>query len=355
MKFQVFGCPSCQQPFQVAETQSGQVVQCPACAQTVEIPASTFVEVSPPLAESRVHDCPSCGGQFGVTVDMNGQHVGCPHCHANVLIQSPNSPQELEAPVIITDLAQSKKKKKKDQRWKSPAKPSGIKGGGASGVGKPKGGSVGPVPKAGGTEGLKPASDNSGDPTKQKQTGGQNIADDLLPPPQKPVKTSSKEGSVDRDPPSKTDAVRPRTDRNTKTPASATRTGIGDETCVDVEFGEDQDHEPGVVVDSEASYPDEGEQPISIDHLLPPRFDVLDPLRMRPRNSGNDQYKVFLPDGDGGTKLVDQRLVRVEHEGSQVSLRAMTEKEKQRRRWIQNLIAIVIGIIIMAIAFWLLL
>ena len=71
-------------------------------------------------------------------------------------------------------------------------------------------------------------------------------------------------------------------------------------------------------------------------------------------STGKDQFKVFLPDGKGGTQQVDQRLVRVEHEGEQVSLVAMTENEKRRRRLIQNIVAIVIGIIIMAIAFQLL-
>ena len=88
----------------------------------------------------------------------------------------------------------------------------------------------------------------------------------------------------------------------------------------------------------------------SIDHLLPPRFEVLDPARMH-LNTGKHEFKVLLPDGKGGTQQVDQRVMRVEHEGEQVALVAMSQKEKQRRRLIQNIIAVVIGIIIMAIAF----
>jgi DNA-directed RNA polymerase subunit RPC12/RpoP len=93
-------------------------------------------------------------------------------------------------------------------------------------------------------------------------------------------------------------------------------------------------------------------QPESIDHLLPPLFDVLDPTRMRGKSS--EQFKVMLPDGQGGTKQVDQRVVRVEHDGEQVALVVLTPQQKQRRRAIQNVIAIIIGIVVLAAAFLLL-
>ena len=92
---------------------------------------------------------------------------------------------------------------------------------------------------------------------------------------------------------------------------------------------------------------------VSIEHLLPPRFDVLDPSRLS-FSREESEFKVLLPDGDGGTKQVDNRVVRVSHAGEQVSLVASSDKEKSRRRLIQNVIAIMIGIIILAGAFWLL-
>lgn len=91
----------------------------------------------------------------------------------------------------------------------------------------------------------------------------------------------------------------------------------------------------------------------SIAHLLPPLFEALDPTQLGSQ-SGADAFKVMLPDGEGGTKQVDQRIVRVEHGGLQVSLVAMTQAEKRRRKLIQNIIAIVIGIIVLAVAFTLL-
>ena len=125
----VFGCPNCQQPFQVADTQAGQVVQCPSCAQSVEIPADAFGAPAPaapaaPVAQTpQAYGCPSCGGQFGVTPEMNGQQVACPHCQAPTTIAfggdlpqptSPQPPEETEefAPVIKTNKRISRKKKK---------------------------------------------------------------------------------------------------------------------------------------------------------------------------------------------------------------------------------------------------
>ena len=124
MKLQVFGCPACQQPFQVAQTQAGQVVQCPACAQQVEIPANSFAAPPPPPAEQQSYQCPECNGQFGITSGMVGHHVGCPHCQASVLVNPPGSPTEhIETPSIDTGVSEKGKKRKSGERWKSPSKP----------------------------------------------------------------------------------------------------------------------------------------------------------------------------------------------------------------------------------------
>lgn len=119
MNFKVFGCPSCEQPFQVAANQAGQIVQCPSCAQEVEIPVDAFGDDSPAQAraptEHQVFACPSCQGKFGVTPDMIGKHVGCPHCQASVLVQIPEADSDPEtiAPVIDVDRVPPKKSKKK--------------------------------------------------------------------------------------------------------------------------------------------------------------------------------------------------------------------------------------------------
>jgi hypothetical protein len=107
-----------------------------------------------------------------------------------------------------------------------------------------------------------------------------------------------------------------------------------------------QDDEPATNVEID----DDTNRPEPIDHLLPPRFDVLDPSQMRVK-AGKAEFKVLLPDGKGGMAQVDQRIIRVEHDGERVSLVAMTPEQKSRRRFIQNIIAIIIGIAIMWLAF----
>ena len=92
--------------------------------------------------------------------------------------------------------------------------------------------------------------------------------------------------------------------------------------------------------------------PISIEHLLPPRFNVADPSQIRVNDQ--DDFKVLLPDGSGGTTQFDQRVLHVQHEGEKVSLVALTPQQRLRRRFVSNAIAILVGIAILALAFWLL-
>ena len=114
----VFGCPSCQQPFQVGQSQAGQVVQCPSCAQPVEIPANAF-ESAPapqpkPTEEPIIFACAGCQGQFAITEEMDGQTVACPHCQAPALIKLPGSPEQesVAGPIIDTKIEVSRRQKK---------------------------------------------------------------------------------------------------------------------------------------------------------------------------------------------------------------------------------------------------
>jgi hypothetical protein len=70
--------------------------------------------------------------------------------------------------------------------------------------------------------------------------------------------------------------------------------------------------------------------------------------------TSRNEFKVLLPDGKGGMAEFDERIVRVEYEGERVALVKMTPEQKARRRLIQNIIAIIIGIGMMAFAFWML-
>ncbi|MFK7767875.1 MAG: hypothetical protein AB8B55_11690, partial [Mariniblastus sp.] len=129
MTTKVFGCPNCQQPFQVSVEHAGQAVQCPSCANAVEIPKEAFATGSSPAPlpqrestlapQQEVFACPSCSGQFGITSDMYGVTVGCPHCQTGVAIQPQAQPEsQAEAEMIAPDIVAapiSKLRRKKKQ------------------------------------------------------------------------------------------------------------------------------------------------------------------------------------------------------------------------------------------------
>ncbi len=353
MKLQALGCPSCQQPFQVAETQAGQVVACPSCAQPIEIPADTFAQPEPVEQAQQIHTCSNCTGQFGVTPDMFGQAVGCPHCQAPVEIglnggENSAVPQPPELDFEI---------KSKKTRWKSSSKVKSTKA-----KYRKKFSKIKPI-ETGGDADESPvvvrrrndpevSPDKNLSPPKSagKNDGSEAIgSSDLIPPKKKRV---AKTHSVDlnRSEPPAQDYL----DKNVSTVAD-TVTNERLEAELDGLATVAQVHSASVPVDTSpvVAVLEKEETRAAIDHLLPPRFDVLDPSRLK-MSREESEFKVLLPDGDGGTKQVDNRVVRVSHAGEQVSLVASSDKEKSRRRMIQNIIAILIGVVILAGAFWLL-
>jgi len=366
MKSQVFGCPTCERSFQVVETQAGQVVQCPSCEQTIEIPANAFGEVPPPPADQLAYSCPECRGQFGVTSSMFGHHVGCPHCQASVMVQSPESKSDNGGTPIVDIESSAGKDKKTGKRWKSPAKSrrSGKKTTRGNAQKKPD---------------LSIQADDAIEPVRRRDSSkpkiapppGPRVTQPHLPTPKPELPLVGQTGTRGVTSTFRSDETMAGSDQislqsldaNPNRDKLSPGHRFSDSTGSQRHDGQDK---VGPISAESADVPDpfnpgkpgpaqsdDADPQEAIAHLLPPQFDVLDPA-MIALNTGNKQTKVLLPDGKGGTKQVDRRLVRVEHAGEQVSLMTMSEKERNRRRMIQNLIAIVIGIIIMAIAFWLL-
>ncbi len=403
---QVYGCPSCQQPFQVAAEQAGQVVQCPACAQTVEIPASAFESPTPiQTPPSQQHfACPGCQGKFGITADMFGQQVGCPHCKMVVLIQDSSPTPELELPPKIkTAKGSSKRKpvsrskeklsskqklaaKKKtksgnsSKRWKDASDPGKVDPSLPATDGKSAQSSKQLEPGKSGakqnpakpTETIEPQRRNktSADSTPSKQKSDSTVKKSQTDPNPPKTKSSSKKSRLqsptrptpevptpevpivvdaeevvletDESPKLKSDnkseAVKPVVNPERISEAQVAESEIVESEIVDATVGP--------IAETQAKWP------LPIDHLLPPLFDVFDPTRIR--GTKGQQFKVTLPDGEGGTTQVDQRVVRVEHDGEQISLVVLSPQEKKRRRTIQNVIAIIIGIGVLTAAFFLL-
>lgn len=301
MKSRVFGCPSCQQPFQVLAEQAGQIVQCPSCAQSVEIPVSAFTSQTvadsaeatatathkhKPTGPELVSKCDNCQGRFGITTEMFGTQVACPHCQQAVEIKDP----EADVPEINIDTTKQTGKssttnqyliRKKDQSPAGPGSPTQTPG---------------QAPAAG---------------TSDKQ-----LTDGLLPPTV--ARTDSNKSNTDKKLPSK-EVKRLKEEETSPTKPA-------------------KNHQAAK------------SQPDPITHLLPPRFDVADPTRIRVSGSAPD-HKILLLDGAGGLKQVDERIVQIEHDGQKISLVALTPQQRMRRRLITNAIAILLGIAILAIAF----
>ncbi len=354
MKLQALGCPSCQQPFQVAETQAGQVVACPSCAQAIEIPVDAFAEPKNVEPSQQVHTCDHCSGQFGVTPEMFGQAVGCPHCQAAVEIGFSGSEKNDVPPPPVPDFNIKSKK----TRWKSSSKVKSSKAKYRKKVSKIK-----PI------EGI----DETGDPSvkmKRRNKPDSSPVKDDSRAAKKYAKSdvSEKVGSSDLVPPKKKRVAKTHSvvlSRNDPPPqeyldknVSAVADTVTNER-LDAELDglatDVQARSASAVVDASSVVPvlEKEKTRVSISHLLPPRFDVLDPSRLK-MSREESEFKVLLPDGDGGTTQVDNRVVRVSHAGEQVSLVASSDKEKSRRRLIQNVIAILIGVLVLAGAFWLL-
>ena len=407
----VFGCPNCQQPFQVAASQAGQVVQCPSCAQAVEISADAFAAPPAPPApvaqEPQAFGCPSCGGQFGVTQEMNGQQVACPHCQAPTMIQlngpaqpasaeptiAPVDPEpEDEGPLIKTHLPVSRKKKKKLRRIAKSRGPTRIDqdlfapnhdpGETAPPAAPPASAPSPPVAKPATPAPAPPASQNTpiaAEPStppaapspaapsppaqaEAKPTPPKPASAKPTPPKTAPAKTApakkgpATSGKTNQEPKPQPASlpplvpqlrsVDPATKSKLETESTTTQSAQQEPQTSATESSiasgirqADTEQKKGIGAPEQNSAS-------SIAHLLPPKFDVLDPARM-----GSEKFKVVLPDGQGGVAQMDNRVLRVKHEGKQVSLVSMTPEQQARQRLIQNIVAILIGIVIMAIAF----
>jgi DNA-directed RNA polymerase subunit RPC12/RpoP len=89
-----------------------------------------------------------------------------------------------------------------------------------------------------------------------------------------------------------------------------------------------------------------------LDSLLPPTFDLGEQSSgVGPR--GN-QSQVILPTSDGGLQQIDTNTVTIKHGGKSVTLIASTPRERARRRFLENTIAMVLAIGIIALAMWIL-
>ena len=408
MNSQVFGCPNCSQPFRVLAEQAGQVIQCPSCAQTVAIPDDAFQgtrattssgetssgetssgetssgetssgetssgetssgetssgetssgetssgetstgetstgetstgetpsgETSPtslparaaplpesPEAQQQIFACVHCQGQFGITPDMYGFQVACPHCQQTLEIQDPTA-SEPESPKIEINTGSRNSAKSKSKKLPIQETPLQTTSENAelfapgfpanTSTAKKKRETKKPAPKKPSTQPNTPALSGTTSPKANE---------DIRPDeksrlnPRRRTTNESKSSNPAENP----------TDRS----------GSNQEVATEAEAESKAD--PNQFV------------PESVAHLLPPTFDVFDPTQIRIKSK--DEHTIAVPDGKGGAKQLDQRVLRVEHQGEKVTLVAMSARQKFRRRLISNVLAILIGIGVLALAF----
>jgi len=249
---QVFGCPNCQNPFQVPDDAAGQAFQCPSCEMTVEVPA--IEEPQPSPTEPEIFGCPHCSGKFGIEASMYGQQLACPHCNELVLIGE--EPAEAELPPTVDP----------------------------------------PLPDI----------DSSEEPKFEAVEESPDFVAATVAEDKKKV------GSDDSN-----------TENTVEAEADETESQI-------VEEVEEPELPPEPVFEKQ-----------SVDHLLPPRFDVPDPVRF-PSRLGSAE--VILPDGQGGYQSVDANIVTITHNGEIYQLKRMTPEQRRRRKTIHNTIAIAVAV-----------
>ncbi len=86
--------------------------------------------------------------------------------------------------------------------------------------------------------------------------------------------------------------------------------------------------------------------------LLPPRKTRIDESFHRNRDVGPDRAWVLLPDGKGGFVRVNNSVVRVNDCGEQVVLKSRTRSAALRHRILVNLLAILVGLLVLFLVFW---
>ncbi len=344
MNPQVFVCRSCQQPFQVLPQQAGRLVKCPTCDQAAEIPAfvspppsvpnSEAPSEEPPIQPELIFNCTHCQLPFGVTRQMFGTRVACPHCRQIVEIEDPEFPSQ---PIEIAVR-------------KKPPKPKSAPLRDAEIPKQPEETSTATfVPRKEKDNNQSPGA-NPEDQAKRPKRKQKSAANQAAPKSnQQPVSDSNRKTLTNGNkavaskpaPKSIDHLLPPETESLIRQSANANNQHAAGES--------DTTSNQGNMAAAALPTGGQASEPQPIDHLLPPRFDVFDHTLIR--ISRPSDFKVLLPDGSGGVKQIDKRIVTLEHNGQQVSLTALTPQERSRRRMITNSIAILLGIVILAVAF----
>ena len=308
----VFRCPGCQQPFQVLAEQAGQMVRCPGCEEPVQIPESA-PQAKPPaekpaesLATSPANPSTKKPAETSAVptppIETNAEEVQpyeCPECVKPFGIYPSMFGSQMACPHCQKTVLLKKFEN----------------------------------PKTDVTAAAMPATKHR---EKRKQT--------LEPQPQESPKAPPKTESAP--PKSKTEAKT--TDPSKSEPADKHK----EKTIAPPINRVPKEPAADAAVEQPAPAVATVFTPQSVEHLLPPKFQAVDPAFFYRRHQDGSQ--VLLPGEDGSVNVVDNRIVRIEHKGQTYELISSPRYDRIQKSIVTNLLAVVICGLVIAIVMTLL-
>lgn len=88
-------------------------------------------------------------------------------------------------------------------------------------------------------------------------------------------------------------------------------------------------------------------------HLLPPKFQTVT-SGLGSEQASDTPGRIVLPSSDGGVVSVDANTVRIVEDGESIELKILPAAKKRQRRALRNTLAILIGLAILGVAFFVL-
>lgn len=332
----VFQCPSCSSSFRVAPEHAGKLVGCPSCQQSVKVPEN-LSSSNPSDVHSSSHEilnCPKCNGEFRVAPELSNSKVACPHCNATVQPKKPGKQpinSDLFAPGHQSSMQTPEPEFKiRTGKTKKPKKKTPI-------IAPPQPKENVPAPAS---EQLQTPAPQTPPSLPTPSVAPKRSSDSIAPnvPQSEQQQQTSK-----TTPPKIRESKQPKSQAGSTSQAKNAPPNSPDGTTI----AKTGSKSSPTTIEPKSSQ-------ASLAHRLPPKFTAVDPDETFSAKAPTEEHKIILPDGEGGFQRIDSRVVHVERDGKKVQLYSAPKEKKEHRRFVQNIMAILIGIVILAATFYLL-
>ena len=285
----IFRCPGCQQPFQVLAEQAGQMVRCPSCEEPVQIPAT-----SPQSKPAAVN--PAAATPAASTQAEQVQPYDCPECDKPFGIYRSMYGSKMACPHCQKTVLLQKANN--------------------------------------------PQSDVTSEAVPQAKKNKRKQPQETRPKVQPQVDLKKKSAKAnDKAAANATSVPAPKQADEDKETVSPINVAPAETPAVDSAV------EPAPTVATVFA-------PQSVEHLLPPKFQAVDPAFFYRRHQDGSQ--VLLPGEDGSVNVVDNRIVRIQHNGQTYELISSPRYDRIQKSIVTNLLAVVICGLVIAIVMTLL-